>query len=97
MMMQKSKQNTRLIAGVDEAGRGPLAGPVVAAAVILDENNLIQGLADSKTLSEKKRKQLAEQIKQKSLAWALACVDHEQIDELNILNASLLAMKMAVE
>ena len=61
----------QLIAGVDEAGRGPLAGPVVAAAVILDANNPIEGLADSKTLSEKKREALAEEIKSKALAWGI--------------------------
>ncbi len=97
MKMHGVEHKTVLIAGVDEAGRGPLAGPVVAAAVILDKRNIIEGLADSKTLSEKNRQRLAEQIKKESLAWAVACVDHEQIDELNILNASMLAMKMAIE
>ena len=86
-----------LIAGVDEAGRGPLAGPVVAAAVILDESTVIAGLGDSKTISETKRNYLAAEIKVKAVAWAIAQVEHEEIDELNILNASMLAMKKAVE
>ena len=86
-----------LIAGVDEAGRGPLAGPVVAAAVILDESTVIAGLGDSKTISETKRNYLAAKIKEKALAWAIAQVENEEIDELNILNASMLAMKKAVE
>ncbi|MBT7953353.1 MAG: ribonuclease HII [Gammaproteobacteria bacterium] len=85
-----------IVAGVDEVGRGPLAGPVVAAAVILDDNNPIEGLGDSKTISEKKREKLAIEIRQKSIAWAIGQVEHEEIDELNILNASLLAMQRAV-
>lgn len=87
---------TKLIAGVDEAGRGPLAGPVVAAAVILDGNREIEGLADSKTISEKTRLKLADQIRQNSIAWSIAQVEHEEIDKLNILNASMLAMQKAV-
>lgn len=86
-----------LICGVDEAGRGPLAGSVYAAAVILDANNPIEGLADSKKLSEKKRDFLSEEIKQKALAWAIASCTAKEIDEINILQASLLAMKRAVE
>lgn len=86
-----------LICGVDEAGRGPLAGSVYAAAVILDVNNPIDGLADSKKLSEKKRDFLSEEIKQKALAWAIASCTAREIDEINILQASLLAMKRAVE
>ena len=85
------------IAGADEVGRGPLAGPVVAAAVILDPNNPIEGLADSKKLSEAKREQLASEIKNKALAWAIARADIEEIDKINILQASLLAMKRAIE
>lgn len=85
------------VAGVDEVGRGPLAGPVVAAAVILDSANPIDGLMDSKKLSEKRREQLAEQIKQQALAWAIARVDVADIDRLNILHASLLAMRLATE
>ncbi len=85
------------VAGVDEAGRGPLAGPVVAAAVILDPDVSIAGLADSKILSERKREQLAAQIQKHALAWAVAHVEHEEIDRVNILQASLLAMQRAVE
>jgi|SRR5450830_1066171 len=86
-----------LICGVDEAGRGPLAGAVYAAAVILDTAQPIIGLADSKKLSEKKRDFLALQIKQHALAWAIASSSVEEIDQINILQASLLAMKRAVE
>ena len=85
-----------LTCGVDEAGRGPLAGAVFAAAVILDPQKPIVGLADSKKLSEKKRDLLAEQIKEHSLAWAVASCSAQEIDEINILQASLLAMKRAV-
>jgi ribonuclease HII len=88
---------TAYIAGVDEVGRGPLAGPVVAAAVILDPARPIEGLADSKKLSEKRRIQLAEEIREKALAWALGRAEAEEIDEINILQASLLAMHRAVE
>ena len=87
----------QLICGVDEAGRGPLAGPVYAAAVILDPKRQIRGLADSKVLSEKKRIVLAERIKQRAIAWAIASSSVEEIDQINILHASLLAMKRAVE
>ena len=86
-----------LIAGVDEAGRGPLVGSVVAAAVILDPNNPIEGLNDSKKLTEKKREKLFIEIQEKALAWAIAEASHEEIDEINILQASLLAMRRAVE
>lgn len=86
-----------VIAGADEAGRGPLVGSVVAAAVILDPNNPIEGLNDSKKLTEKKREKLFVEIKEKALAWAIAEASHEEIDELNILQASLLAMRRAVE
>lgn len=86
-----------LICGVDEAGRGPLAGPVFAAAVILDETRPIAGLADSKTLSAKKRENLARQIKEQALSWAISRAEVEEIDRLNILRASLLAMRRAVE
>ena len=85
-----------LFAGVDEAGRGPLAGNVVAAAVILDPTKPIQGLADSKKLSEKKRDALALEIKAKALAYCIAYADVAEIDELNILHASMLAMTRAV-
>ena len=86
-----------LLAGTDEAGRGPLAGNVVAAAVILDMAVTIDGLDDSKKLSEKKRQTLAEEIKQKALAWSVVSISPQQIDEMNILQASLFAMKTAAE
>jgi ribonuclease HII len=86
-----------LICGVDEAGRGPLAGPVYAAAVILGDKHQIVGLADSKKLSEKKRIHLASEIRLHALAWAIATASAAEIDEHNILRASLLAMKRAVE
>ena len=85
-----------LIAGVDEAGRGPLAGPVVAAAVILDPDNPIEGLRDSKKLTEKRREELAPLIKERSLAWCVADASVEEIEELNILQATMLAMTRAV-
>jgi len=86
----------RRVAGVDEAGRGPLAGPVVAAAVILDPARPIPGLKDSKQLTAARREELAVEIREHSLAWAVAWADHEEIDRLNILQASLLAMARAV-
>ncbi|BAO44092.1 ribonuclease HII [Thiolapillus brandeum] len=85
-----------LICGVDEVGRGPLAGPVVAAAVILDPEQPIQGLDDSKKLSEKRREALFEEICNKALAWSLGRAEVEEIDRINILQASLLAMQRAV-
>jgi ribonuclease HII len=85
-----------LHAGVDEVGRGPLAGPVVAAAVILNPDRPIAGLADSKKLSEKRREQLADEIRQHALAWSLGRAEVEEIDAINILQASLLAMQRAV-
>lgn len=87
----------KLIAGVDEVGRGPLVGDVVTAAVILDPTNPIEGLNDSKKLSEKKRTALAEEIKQKALSWAIGRATPQEIDHLNILHATMLAMKRAVE
>lgn len=86
-----------LICGVDEAGRGPLAGPVYAAAVVLDASRPIEGLADSKKLTEKVRDRLAPLIRERALAWAVACASVEEIDALNILQATLLAMRRAVE
>lgn len=86
-----------LVCGVDEAGRGPLAGAVFAAAVILDPTKPIAGLTDSKKLSEKKRDALAIKIKENALSWAVAKSSVEEIDAINILQASLLAMKRAVE
>ena len=86
-----------LLCGVDEVGRGPLAGDVVTAAVILDPNNPIAGLADSKKISEKKRERLFLEIQEKALCFSIARASIEEIDTLNILQASLLAMKRAVE
>ncbi len=85
-----------LVAGVDEVGRGPLAGPVVAAAVILDPANPIAGLADSKKLTEKRREALFPLIQERALAWCIARASEAEIDRLNILHASLLAMRRAV-
>ncbi|MDO8207237.1 MAG: ribonuclease HII [Gallionella sp.] len=95
-MVQGEGQLNLLICGVDEAGRGPLAGPVSAAAVILDPANPIPGLNDSKKLSEKQRERLAPMIRERALAWAVAYASVEEIDQLNILQATLLAMKRAV-
>lgn len=86
-----------LRAGVDEAGRGPLAGPVVAAAVILPEQYDLPGLGDSKKLTEKRREALFEPIKQQAVAWCIAEASVAEIDELNILHASMLAMRQALE
>ena len=85
------------VAGVDEAGRGPLAGPVVASAVILDPRRPILGLADSKVLSVNRREVLAGQIRERSLAWSVASASVEEIDRINILQATLLAMRRAIE
>ncbi len=87
----------KLVCGVDEVGRGPLAGPVVTAAVILDPARPIEGLDDSKKLTEKRREALFEQIRERALAWALGRAEVEEIDAINILQASLLAMRRAVE
>ncbi len=86
-----------VVCGVDEAGRGPLAGPVFAAAVILPESCKIEGLNDSKKLSEKKRDALFDVIKEKAISWSVASVDEKTIDEINILQATYLAMRKAVE
>ena len=86
----------RPMAGVDEAGRGPLAGPVVAGAVILDRCSVIDGLRDSKQLSPRRRSELAGEIRQRSLAWSVAWADPAEIDRLNILEATLLAMRRAI-
>ena len=85
-----------LVAGVDEAGRGPLAGPVVAAAVILDDHNPIKGLADSKILTEMRREKLFDEIRAKALCFSIAEASVEEIDRFNILQATLLAMQRAV-
>lgn len=87
----------KAVCGVDEAGRGPLAGPVFAAAVILPEDCEIEGLNDSKKISEKKREALFDIIKEKALSYSIASVDEKVIDEINILQATFLAMKKAVE
>ena len=89
--------DVKITAGVDEAGRGPLAGEVYAAAVILNPDDSIDGLRDSKKLSPKRRSDLSIQIRRRSLAWSISFASVEEIDELNILNATLLAMKRAVE
>ncbi len=89
--------NADLIAGVDEVGRGPLVGAVVTAAVILDPKQPIEGLKDSKKLSEKRRESLAEEIREKALCWSIGRAEPEEIDQLNILNATMLAMQRAVQ
>ena len=93
---KKRNEGYAYICGCDEAGRGPLCGPVVAAAVILPEGLIIEGLNDSKKLSEKKREALFDEIKEKALAYAIAEASPAEIDEINILNASMLAMRRAV-
>lgn len=96
--MNRSNLSCRyeIVAGVDEAGRGSLAGPVVASAVILDSNELINGLSDSKKLSKERRDELEIQIKKKSIAWSLGWVSSKVIDEINILQATMLAMRQAI-
>jgi ribonuclease HII len=91
------RRGYRHIAGVDEAGRGPLAGPVVAAAVIFSEDALIRGVGDSKTLTERQRDRLADSIRERALCWAIGEASPGEIDEINILQASILAMHRAVE
>ena len=90
-------KEVKYLAGVDEAGRGPLAGPVVAAAVIFNKRTNIKGVNDSKQLSEKKREELYDKIISSALAYSVRIVGHDTIDEINILNATMLAMKQAVE
>ncbi len=90
-------ENVRIICGVDEAGRGPLAGPVVAGACVLPEDFCEEMLDDSKKLSEKKRDRLYDIIKEKALFWGIGIATPEEIDEINILNASLLAMRRAID
>jgi ribonuclease HII len=97
LIKMNQNKKTIYIAGVDEAGRGPLAGPVIAAAVILDPKKPIQGLADSKLLTAKRREELSSLIMENALAWGIGRASHEEIDEINILQASLLAMKRAIE
>ena len=96
-MNMYSGETEILVCGVDEAGRGPLAGPVVAAAVILDPFQPVSGLDDSKKLSSKKRDMLAVEIRNKARAWTIAHADVDEIDRLNILHASLLAMKRCID
>lgn len=90
------KKGYKFIAGVDEVGRGPLAGPVVAAAVVLPDDFSVLGIDDSKKLSEKKREELFIQIKENAVAWGIGMADHEVIDDINILQATKLAMKRAI-
>lgn len=87
----------KIVCGVDEAGRGPLAGPVFAAAVILPEDEMIEGLNDSKKLSEKKREYLYDYIKEKAISYSVASATEKEIDNINILNATFLAMRRAIE
>ncbi|MBO7303993.1 MAG: ribonuclease HII, partial [Clostridia bacterium] len=94
---KKRQEGFRAICGCDEAGRGPLCGPVVAAAVILPEGAVIEGLDDSKKLTEKKRERLFDIIKEVAVAYAIAEATPAEIDEINILNASMLAMRRAIE
>ena len=94
---QLAQQGYSSICGVDEAGRGPLAGPVCAAAVILKPNDIIEGVNDSKKLTEKKRETLFDIIKEKAISYSIAFATVEEIEEINILNATMLAMKRAVE
>ena len=95
--LEKINMGYTAVCGCDEAGRGPLCGPVVAAAVILSPDVVIEGLNDSKKLTEKKREALFDVIKEKAVAYAIAEASPEEIDEINILNASMLAMRRAVE
>lgn len=99
LQYEKSAQEKgfKYICGVDEAGRGPLAGPVCAAAVILPDNMIIDGVNDSKKLTEKKREMLFDVIKESALAYSIAFATVEEIEEMNILNATMLAMKRAVD
>jgi ribonuclease HII len=92
----RGRRPPRRVAGVDEAGRGPLAGPVVAAAVILDPRRPIRGLADSKVLTEEEREVLAPRIRARALAWSVAWADRDEIDAINILQATYLAMRRAL-
>ncbi len=90
-------KKVKYLAGVDEAGRGPLAGPVVAAAVVFSKNTFIKGVNDSKQLTEKQREKLFDKIITKALSYSVSIIDHDVIDEVNILNATMLAMKQAVD
>ncbi|MBE6591638.1 MAG: ribonuclease HII [Ruminococcaceae bacterium] len=96
LQLSLTPNDCNIVCGLDEAGRGPLAGPVFAAAVILPEGCVIEGLNDSKKLSEKRRNALCREIKDKAIDWAIAHAEPYEIDKINILNASMLAMKRAV-
>lgn len=91
------EKNIKLICGIDEAGRGPLAGPVVVGAVILPENSFIEGVNDSKKVSEKKREKLYEEIVKEAIDYSVGIIDQKTIDEINILNATKLGVKLALE
>lgn len=95
--LKAQSQGFQLVCGVDEAGRGPLAGPVYAAAVILPQGLVIDGLNDSKKLSEKKREQLYDKVIESAVAWSVGIATEQEIDEINILQATFLAMRRAVE
>lgn len=95
-LVSPAPRPARRVAGVDEAGRGPLAGPVVAAAVILNPRRRIEGLADSKAITAEERERLAPLIRSRALAWAVAWADRDEIDSLNILGATFLAMRRAL-
>lgn len=97
MLDYEKKFKGKVVAGIDEAGRGPLAGPVVCACVIMPMDELIEGINDSKKLTEKKRELLYQQIKEKAISYSIAEVDEKTIDEINILNATKLGMKRALE
>ena len=91
------KTGIKTIAGIDEAGRGPLAGPVVVGVAIMKPTSFIEGVNDSKKISEKKREELYEKITEEAIDWAVGIVDQQEIDEINILNATKKALKMAIE
>jgi ribonuclease HII len=91
------QRRNSIFAGVDEAGRGPLAGPVIAAAVVMPENHSVVGIDDSKKLTEAQREELEAQIKEQALSWTIGRAEVEEIDDINILHATMLAMKRAVE
>ena len=91
------ENNIEYICGIDEAGRGPLAGPVVVGAVILPQDSFIEGVNDSKKISEKKRERIYDQIIEEAIAWSVGIVDEKTIDEINILNATKLGVKLALE
>lgn len=95
--MKLYSKGIKYICGIDEAGRGPLAGPVVVGAVILPESSMIEGVNDSKKVSEKKREKLYTQITEEAIAYSVGIVDYNKIDEINILNATKLALKMALQ